>query len=864
MKPVYLEFCGVNSFSEKAAIDFRKLLKGGIFGIFGDTGSGKSTILDCIHLALYGKIERSSETECINHKSDGFYIIYEFELAVDGVRHTYRVERARNRKKKIEARLYERDSEGKLLALADGATEVKEKVREIVGISYEDFKMCIALPQGEFAGLVKAPPKERLELVSRLFDLGRYGERLKAVLRERCGKAKGDVELYTRLMEGAEDCSEEKLAEAQSALVALQTEAETEAKLFAEAEQAFAVLERKKREYEEYGQAVKTLSVLEAELPIWMKKREELGLLPSAKTVLERAKAVSEAQRGIAEQTLAYERAEKALLEAKKTLSQKQSAYAAAGYEEAIAALNISLGKLQAAAEDIAAAETAKEQLRAAQNDYRALQQTQSKENFDGLIAQADEELAALGEDESLAEFVKRHCSSDILREAYGRVRADLRALGEKYPEAEADILALCEKYTVEGAGEAFDFVGAKLAYEKAEKRRAELKKRRAELEKRRLEQEKIKGELELLLKKGLLYRETYEAAMKKTEAVAKLGSKQSVEGQIKVLEAQKAAAEKAVRDTEAEISRLTAAAEGAKAAKQVYETALSAAKQALANALLESGFMGVEQAQELVKELGEEQRAKERIENFFREHTRLSDKKAEVERKGANAFSLEEYARAEREKLAVSQKKQELLLAIGKAEQALAALKEQKEKFAETAKQLKAAQKRYEEWEKLLKLVAAGRGGKTLMEFVASEYLQEICESATVTLLKLTGGRYFLRYDTEFFVGDNLDGGNLRAVATLSGGETFLVSLSLALALSGAICQKSLRPAEFFFLDEGFGTLDEKLVDTVMNVLSKVSAEFSVGIISHVEELKLRIENKIEVTGATKTHGSTLRVVAF
>ena len=50
MKPVYLEFCGINSFSEKAEIDFRKLLGTGLFGIFGDTGSGKSTILDCIHL----------------------------------------------------------------------------------------------------------------------------------------------------------------------------------------------------------------------------------------------------------------------------------------------------------------------------------------------------------------------------------------------------------------------------------------------------------------------------------------------------------------------------------------------------------------------------------------------------------------------------------------------------------------------------------------------------------------------------------------------------------------------------------------------------------------------------------------------
>lgn len=115
-----------------------------------------------------------------------------------------------------------------------------------------------------------------------------------------------------------------------------------------------------------------------------------------------------------------------------------------------------------------------------------------------------------------------------------------------------------------------------------------------------------------------------------------------------------------------------------------------------------------------------------------------------------------------------------------------------------------------------------------------------------------------------EFKVGDNLDGGAYRAVKTLSGGETFLVSLSLALALSSAICMKSLRPIEFFFLDEGFGTLDEKLVDTVMDVLSKLGKNFSVGLISHVEELKRRIERKILVTPANERHGSQIQIIGY
>ena len=93
MKPVYLEFCGINSFSEKAQIDFRKLLDGGLFGIFGDTGSGKSTILDCIHFALYGKIERSSGTDSINYKCDNAYVVYDFDITSEGKRRVNRVHR---------------------------------------------------------------------------------------------------------------------------------------------------------------------------------------------------------------------------------------------------------------------------------------------------------------------------------------------------------------------------------------------------------------------------------------------------------------------------------------------------------------------------------------------------------------------------------------------------------------------------------------------------------------------------------------------------------------------------------------------------------------------------------------------------
>ena len=145
-------------------------------------------------------------------------------------------------------------------------------------------------------------------------------------------------------------------------------------------------------------------------------------------------------------------------------------------------------------------------------------------------------------------------------------------------------------------------------------------------------------------------------------------------------------------------------------------------------------------------------------------------------------------------------------------------------------------------------------------MEFIAEEYLKEIADEAEIRVLELTGGRYGLVYDGNFFVTDNFSGGARRPVAGLSGGETFIVSLSLALALSKQISAKALKPIDFFFLDEGFGTLDEDLIDAVADCLEKLQrANFTVGLITHVAELKNRISSKLLVHGATASRGTVI-----
>lgn len=140
---------------------------------------------------------------------------------------------------------------------------------------------------------------------------------------------------------------------------------------------------------------------------------------------------------------------------------------------------------------------------------------------------------------------------------------------------------------------------------------------------------------------------------------------------------------------------------------------------------------------------------------------------------------------------------------------------------------------------------------GNRFVEFLSKIYLKNIVVDASKRLDKITNGRYSLEIDSDymFVVRDNYNGGLRRSADTLSGGETFLTSLSLALALSSQIQLKGSAPLEFFFLDEGFGTLDEELLDVVMESLENLkSSSLSIGVISHMEEMKNRIPVKLVV----------------
>ena len=154
---------------------------------------------------------------------------------------------------------------------------------------------------------------------------------------------------------------------------------------------------------------------------------------------------------------------------------------------------------------------------------------------------------------------------------------------------------------------------------------------------------------------------------------------------------------------------------------------------------------------------------------------------------------------------------------------------------------------------------------GKGLLEFVAEEFIDDITYLASSKLQYLMDGHYELKYnDKEFYVIDNYENGQKRSVSTLSGGETFVVSLALALSISESIAQSSNKSIDFFFLDEGFGTLDNELCEYIINSLIKLeSRNITIGLISHVPELKEHIKEKLIVKKEDFKIGSTIEYIS-
>lgn len=223
MKPLKLKIEGLNSYIEPQIIDFEKLTERGLFGIFGPTGSGKSTILDAITIAMYGKIARNT-SGFINSQRDNAKISYEFEIGRGIDRKKYIIDRniKRNEKtggfKNTSTRLRELKADNTFEVITDKPSELNKKITEIVGLTSEDFTRSVVLPQGKFNDFLKLTGIERRNMLERIFNLEKYGKKLVQKIRSAKNKKAAEKTELNGKLSSYTDVSEEALKELEANL----------------------------------------------------------------------------------------------------------------------------------------------------------------------------------------------------------------------------------------------------------------------------------------------------------------------------------------------------------------------------------------------------------------------------------------------------------------------------------------------------------------------------------------------------------------------------------------------------------------------------------------------------------------------
>ena len=141
---------------------------------------------------------------------------------------------------------------------------------------------------------------------------------------------------------------------------------------------------------------------------------------------------------------------------------------------------------------------------------------------------------------------------------------------------------------------------------------------------------------------------------------------------------------------------------------------------------------------------------------------------------------------------------------------------------------------------------------GAGFVQYASSIYLRQLCDHANIRFHRMTRNQLSLQLNenNDFEIVDYLNEGRKRSVKTLSGGQAFQVSLSLALALAESVQSHAIAERNFFFIDEGFGTQDPESVQVVFETLLSLQKENRiVGIISHVEELKEKMPVSLNIT---------------
>ncbi|GAA0432606.1 hypothetical protein Acor_06450 [Acrocarpospora corrugata] len=334
-----------------------------------------------------------------------------------------------------------------------------------------------------------------------------------------------------------------------------------------------------------------------------------------------------------------------------------------------------------------------------------------------------------------------------------------------------------------------------------------------------------------------------------------------------------------------ARAARLTGEADRLRAASAALRTAASAeaeresAHEAAVRAALDAGFRGIEDARAAVRTEAERAVMTERLSALRDEHAAVAGLLADPELLAAAAEPPPDLAGLAAERDQAEHEHEDRTSARDQARHRRDQLTALSADLTSAVKLRVPAETRHRLARRMAELASGtstdNEWDMALSAYVLGERLRQVVDAANERLAHMSDGRYLLQYDKRRSAGSrSRSGGGLglrvldawtgidRDPATLSGGESFITSLALALGLADVVtAEAGGTEIGTLFVDEGFGTLDEETLDDVLDILDSLrEGGRAVGIISHVPELRTRVPTQLYVRKARTGSTLTLR----